>query len=73
MIIKENGKTFEGTEPYFTRIHDENYCGKHTTYTRCVICKKLVSRQWRSIHRSVSLGRNLFILISFLIFSQLNF
>ena len=51
MIIKENGKTFEGTEPYFIRIPDEKYGGKRTTYTRCSICKKLVSRQWRSAHR----------------------
>ena len=41
--IKENGKTFEGSEPEFTRIHDEKWDGKHTRYTRCCICGKLCS------------------------------
>ena len=56
--IVENGKTFEGQEPYFTRVWDHNWCGKHTTYTRCNICGKLVSRQWRSYHKSVHIDEN---------------
>lgn len=53
MILKENGKTFQGTEPDFTRIPDENYCGKRTRYRRCEVCKKLVSRQWQQYHRTL--------------------
>jgi hypothetical protein len=57
-IIKENGKTFEGKEPYFIRIHDDKWDGKRTTYTRCSICKKLVSRQGRDYHRMVHIKEN---------------
>ncbi len=51
--MKENGKTFEGIEPNFTRIHDDNYSGKRTRYKRCGICKRLVSRQWQQYHNTV--------------------
>jgi len=57
-IIKENGKTFEGSEPEFTRIHDESWSGKHTRYTRCCICDKLVARQARSWHRSIHIDED---------------
>ncbi len=53
MRIKENGKTFEGIEPNFTRVHDEIYCGKHTIYRRCGVCGKLVSRQWQQYHNTI--------------------
>ena len=51
--MKENGKTFEGTEPDFERVHDENYSGKRIRYKRCDICKKLVSRQWQQYHNTL--------------------
>ena len=58
MIIKENGKTFEGNEPYWIRIHDEKWEGKRTTYTRCNICGKLVGRQGRDYHKGKHVSEN---------------
>lgn len=51
--MKENGKTFQGTEPNFERVHDENYSGKLIRYKRCDVCKKLVSRQWQQYHNTL--------------------